>query len=75
MTHQGKPLRQPLAIFWEKRRALPRYATAFCKMFAEHVSDVFPITRPGGSGEARRDKAGPLRASLDTGESEPSVQS
>jgi DNA-binding transcriptional LysR family regulator len=46
VTHQGKPLRQPLAIFWDKRRPLPRYATAFCKMFADYVREVFPITRP-----------------------------
>jgi DNA-binding transcriptional LysR family regulator len=49
VTHQGKPLQQPLAIFWDKRRPLPRYASAFCQMFAEHVSDVFPITRPSES--------------------------
>ena len=24
----------------------PRYATAFCQMFTEHVTEVFPITRP-----------------------------
>ena len=46
VTHQGRPLREPLAIFWDKRRPLPRYATAFCQMFAEYVRDVFPITRP-----------------------------
>jgi hypothetical protein len=31
---------------WGKRRPLPRYATAFCEMWAEHVREVFPITRP-----------------------------
>jgi DNA-binding transcriptional LysR family regulator len=46
VTHQGRPLREPLAIFWDKRRPLPRYATAFCQMFAEYVREVFPITRP-----------------------------
>ena len=46
VTHQGRPLREPLAIFWDKRRPLPRYATAFCRMLAEHVRDVFPMTRP-----------------------------
>ena len=46
VTHQGRPLREPLAIFWDKRRPLPRYATAFCRMLAEYVRDVFPITRP-----------------------------
>jgi DNA-binding transcriptional LysR family regulator len=46
VTYQGEPLREPLAIFWDKRRPLPRYATAFCEMLAEHVRQVFPITRP-----------------------------
>ena len=46
VTHQGRPLREPLAIFWDKRRPLPRYATAFCQMLAEYMRDVFPITRP-----------------------------
>ena len=46
VTYRGKSLREPLAIFWEKRRPLPPYATAFCEMLAEYVREVFPITRP-----------------------------
>ena len=46
LTYRGKPLREPLGIFWDKRRTLPRYATAFCEMLAEYVRKVFPITRP-----------------------------
>ena len=46
VTYRGRPLREPLTIFWDKRRPLPRYATAFCEMWAEHVHEVFPITRP-----------------------------
>jgi LysR family nitrogen assimilation transcriptional regulator len=46
VTYRGKPLREPLAVFWDKRRPLPRYATAFCEMLAEYMSQVFPITRP-----------------------------
>lgn len=48
VTYRGKPLREPLAIFWDKRRLLPRYATAFCEMLAAHVREVFPISRPSG---------------------------
>ena len=33
-------------ILWDKRRPLPRYATAYCQMLAEHMREVFPITRP-----------------------------
>jgi DNA-binding transcriptional LysR family regulator len=45
---RSRPLREPLAILWDRRRPLPRYATAFCQMWAEHVRTVFPITRPTG---------------------------
>ena len=46
VTYRGKPLREHLAIFWDKRRPLPSYATAFCAMLAEYVREVFPISRP-----------------------------
>jgi len=46
VTYRGKPLREPLAIFWDMRRALPLYGTDFCKMLAEHVREVFPIAWP-----------------------------
>jgi LysR family nitrogen assimilation transcriptional regulator len=46
VTYRGKPLREPLALFWDKRRPLPPYATAFCTMLAEYVHGVFPISRP-----------------------------
>ncbi len=46
ITYRGKPLREPLAIYWDKRRPLPRYATAFCEMLAGYLWEVFPISRP-----------------------------
>jgi DNA-binding transcriptional LysR family regulator len=46
LTYGGKPLREPLAVFWDKRRPLPRYAEAFSEMLAAQVREVFPITRP-----------------------------
>jgi hypothetical protein len=46
LIYRGRPLREPLAVLWDKRRPLPRYAAAFCEMWAEHVRQVFPITRP-----------------------------
>lgn len=46
VNYRGKPLREPLAIYWDKRRPLPRYATAFCEHLAAHVRETFPITRP-----------------------------
>jgi DNA-binding transcriptional LysR family regulator len=63
VTYRGKPLREPLTILWDKRRPLPRYATAFCEMLAEHVREVFPITRPSEpKTDATVKRAAPRRA-------------
>ena len=45
ITQNGKLLQESLAIFWYKRRPLPRYAFSFCEMLAEHAHAVLPITR------------------------------
>jgi DNA-binding transcriptional LysR family regulator len=37
VNFHGKPLSEPLAIFWDKRRTLPRYAAGFCEMLAAHM--------------------------------------
>ncbi len=42
VTLKGEPLCEPLAIFWDKRRTLPRYATAFCEMLAAHMRKTRP---------------------------------
>jgi DNA-binding transcriptional LysR family regulator len=54
LVYRGKPLREPLAIFWDKRRPLPGYAMAFCQMLADYMRKVFPITRPSGAPRRRR---------------------
>lgn len=46
ITYRGKPLQEPLAIFWDKRRPLPRYATVFYEMLAQYMRKTFPISRP-----------------------------
>ena len=46
VTYRGKPLREPLAVFWDRRRPLPQYATGFCEMLAAYAREVFPITHP-----------------------------
>jgi DNA-binding transcriptional LysR family regulator len=46
VIHGGKPLREALALFWDTRRPLPAYASAFCTMLSEYVRKVFPISRP-----------------------------
>jgi DNA-binding transcriptional LysR family regulator len=46
VTYQGQTLREPLTIFWDKRRRLPRYTSSFCEMLSEYVRGVFPISGP-----------------------------
>jgi DNA-binding transcriptional LysR family regulator len=46
LTYRGKSLHETLAMFWDQRRPLPRYATAFCDMLAAQMRETFPITRP-----------------------------
>jgi DNA-binding transcriptional LysR family regulator len=50
VVYRGKPLDEPLAMLWDKRRPLPAYAKVFCEMVAEHVQQAFPIG--GKSGRA-----------------------
>jgi DNA-binding transcriptional LysR family regulator len=54
ITYRGKPLREPLTIYWNKRRPLPRYATAFCEMLAQYMREVFPISRPTTTASSKR---------------------
>lgn len=42
IMHQRKPLQEPLSIFWDKRRSLPRYAHDFCEVLARYVRKVVP---------------------------------
>ncbi|HET7166131.1 MAG TPA: LysR family transcriptional regulator [Pseudolabrys sp.] len=37
ITHEGRPLREPLSIMWDSRRVLPRYARDFCALLAAHM--------------------------------------
>ena len=39
LTYQRKPLREHLALVWDKRRALPAYAWDFCEALAAHVRE------------------------------------
>ena len=49
LTHDGKTLREPLSIVWDKRRVLPRYARDFSEMLAVHMRDLFPIKQSTSS--------------------------
>jgi DNA-binding transcriptional LysR family regulator len=40
VTHRGETLKEPLSIFWDTRRSLPRYATTFCETLATYSQAV-----------------------------------
>lgn len=61
VTYRGQPLREQLAMYWDRRRLLPRHAAGFCKMFAQYLREVFPISRPG---KAKAAESGGTRNSL-----------
>ena len=46
VTQRRKPLREPLAIHWDRRRPIPPYAESFCEALAEYMWQILPITRP-----------------------------
>ena len=54
LSHKGKPIREPLALFCDRQRPLPRYAEAFCAMLADHVRKVFPISCPTQPSQAAK---------------------
>jgi len=43
ITCGGKPIREPLCVAWDRRRALPRYAVAFSQLLAAHMSKHVPF--------------------------------
>ena len=53
ITYRGKPLREPLAMLWDRRRPLPRYAVAYCEMLRDYVGEIFPITAPRNPAKSR----------------------
>jgi LysR family transcriptional regulator, nitrogen assimilation regulatory protein len=46
ITHGGKPIRERVAIHWDRRRPLPPYAVTFCEQLARYMHTVLPITKP-----------------------------
>ena len=45
ITHERKPLCEPLAVVWDKRRVLPPYARGFSELLASHMRELFPIAQ------------------------------
>jgi DNA-binding transcriptional LysR family regulator len=46
VTHRGKPIREQVAIQWDRRRPLPPYAATFCEDLTKYMHMVLPITQP-----------------------------
>ena len=46
ITQSGKPIRERVAIHWDRRRPLPPYAVTFCEHLARYMQTVLPITKP-----------------------------
>jgi DNA-binding transcriptional LysR family regulator len=51
ITYKRQPILEPLAVVWDKRRTLPRYAQDFCELLAAHMHKLFPM-RPLSAGKA-----------------------
>jgi len=43
ITYKGQPILEPLAVVWDKRRVLPRYARDFYESLGAHMDRLFPI--------------------------------
>lgn len=54
VTFRNKPLREHSAVYWDRRRPRPGYASAFCEMLDEHMRATFPISRPTDEGATGR---------------------
>ena len=46
ITYKREPILEPLAVVWDKRRVLPRYAHDFCETLAAHMHRLFSAARP-----------------------------
>jgi hypothetical protein len=40
----SKPLQIALAVLWDKRRTLPKYAEGFAGLLAAHIRELFPAS-------------------------------
>lgn len=57
VTYRDRPLRTPMIILWDKQRPRPPYAAAYCEMLANYVREIFPITRPSGFADSKRQRS------------------
>ena len=65
ITRERKPLREPLAVVWDKRRELPRYVQDFCKTLAAHMRELASVARqPVPKLDGPNKRRSPVRAKL-----------
>jgi LysR family nitrogen assimilation transcriptional regulator len=57
ITHGGKPMRERVAIHWDRRRPLPPYATTFCEHLSRYMQAVLPIAKPAKGNRSVRVRA------------------
>jgi DNA-binding transcriptional LysR family regulator len=50
LAHRRRPLREPQAVLWDKRRVRTRYAEDFCVSLVAYLREVSPISRPSPRG-------------------------
>ncbi|HJS32528.1 MAG TPA: hypothetical protein VJ924_11060, partial [Alphaproteobacteria bacterium] len=46
VMHKREPLFISLAVLWDKRRTLPRYAERFSELLTAHMRQTFPDSQP-----------------------------
>jgi DNA-binding transcriptional LysR family regulator len=44
VTHRRKPIRLPMAVIWDRRRAMPRYVQEFVALLEAHMAKVLPVS-------------------------------
>jgi DNA-binding transcriptional LysR family regulator len=61
ITYKRQPISEPLAVVWDKRRMLPRYAQEFCELLAAHMHKLFPTRQPSARKAGRATRKSPDR--------------
>jgi DNA-binding transcriptional LysR family regulator len=65
ITCERKPLREPLAVVWDKRRELPRYVRDFCETLAAHMRELSSVTQqPVPKLDSSNKRRSPVRAKV-----------
>jgi DNA-binding transcriptional LysR family regulator len=63
VTHRQEPLELTLAVLWNKRRTLRRYAEGFSELLEQYVRENFQVPKPRRAKVAAAAQRAPLRRS------------